>query len=194
MPRDLPQHCVGCATCINRSETLCPHAALVTPIVAAIDWADLLIFTTATYCYHASGAMKTLLDHLSWRWLTHRPSPLAFRKQAVVISTSAGSTTKHALRDISDSLKFWGIPVIEKLGIAVWAASWDEISPAKRKKIDTGVEKIARRVVARHGRVRLGLEGRLLFSVFRKLQTKGWNPADEAYWRAQGWMSGAKPW
>ncbi len=194
LPHDLPHHCIGCATCINRSEAECPHAALVSPIVAAIDWAEILILTSPTYCYHASGAMKTLLDHLSWRWLTHRPSPLAFKKQAVVISTSAGSTSKHALRDMSDSLKFWGIPVIEKFGIPIWASSWEQISPDRRRKIDKGISLIARRLTARQGRVKPGLEGRLLFTIFKGLQTKGWNPVDQAYWKSQGWLDGAVPW
>lgn len=121
LPKDFEHFCIGCTKCIMEDIANCPHYSDLEPIIKAIDCADLLIFTTPTYVYHASGSMKALLDHLSWRWMTHRPEPSAFAKQAIIVSTSAGSTTKHAIRDIKHSLTFWGIAKIHTLGIAVSA-------------------------------------------------------------------------
>ncbi|MDD4124381.1 MAG: NAD(P)H-dependent oxidoreductase [Eubacteriales bacterium] len=136
LPRDMPHFCIGCANCIYISEEKCPHYVSMKPIEDAVSGAELLIFTTPTYVYHASGSMKALLDHFAWRWIVHRPDGTSFSKQAVAVASSAGSTTKHTLNDIADSFKFWGIGRIYRFGMAVLASKWVEISPKKREKIE----------------------------------------------------------
>ena len=89
LPRDFGAFCVGCAQCIRKDEALCPHAEALAPITAAMDAADVLIFSTPVYVYHATGQMKALLDHYGWRWIIHRPEPSMFKKQAVVLTTAA---------------------------------------------------------------------------------------------------------
>lgn len=74
-----------------------------------MDEADVLIFTTPVYVYHCTGSMKAFLDHYGYRWMVHRPEQKMFTKQAVVISTAAGSGTKSANKDIADSMFFWGV-------------------------------------------------------------------------------------
>ncbi|NCA93506.1 flavin reductase, partial [bacterium] len=80
MPRDMPHFCLGCANCIYISEEKCPHYVSMKPIEDSVKETDLLIFTTPTYAYHASGSMKALLDHFSWRWMSHRPDGTSFYK------------------------------------------------------------------------------------------------------------------
>ena len=119
LPRDMPHFCLGCTQCFMKSETLCPHAAQLAPITAAMDAADVLIFTSPVYVYHATGSMKAFLDHYGWRWMPHRPEAKMFTKQGVVISTAAGGGMKSTNRDIADSLFFWGVPRVYKYGLAV---------------------------------------------------------------------------
>lgn len=194
LPKDMPHFCIGCANCIMKGESYCPHYAEMKPIVEAIDRAELLIFTTPTYAYHASGAMKALLDHLSWRWMTHRPQVSAFKKQAIVISTSAGSTTKYAIKDIADSLKFWGIGRIYRFGLATNALSWDVIDPKKMKKINEKIAKLVKQIEASKEHVKPTLFQKSFFSLMRAMQKNPWNLIDAAWWKENGWMEKARPW
>jgi hypothetical protein len=41
LPRDFGQFCIGCANCIKKSETLCPHYTNLLPVTKSIDEADL---------------------------------------------------------------------------------------------------------------------------------------------------------
>ena len=91
LPRDFGEFCIGCTSCFAESETKCPHYEKLLPITQAIDEAALLILASPVYVYHATGAMKALLDHYGWRWMVHRPEETMFDKQAVCISTAAGA-------------------------------------------------------------------------------------------------------
>lgn len=124
LPRDFGEFCVGCTQCFEQSETLCPHYEKLQPITQAIDQADVLILASPVYVYHATGAMKALLDHYGYRWMLHRPQEAMFRKQGVCISTAAGAGIKTTNRDMADSLFFWGVPKIYRYGVAVLETSY----------------------------------------------------------------------
>lgn len=47
-----------------------------------------------------SGAMKNLMDHLAYRWVTHRPHGSMFRKVGVVVCSSAGAPTTCVLKSM----------------------------------------------------------------------------------------------
>lgn len=74
----------------------------------AVENADLLIFTTPTYCMHASAPMKSFIDLTFTYWMSHRPRECMFSKKAVVMSTAAGKGTKSAIKDISNLKKNTG--------------------------------------------------------------------------------------
>lgn len=48
LPRDMPHFCLGCTQCFLKSETLCPHAAV-------LDAADVLILTSPVHVYTQAG-------------------------------------------------------------------------------------------------------------------------------------------
>ena len=73
LPRDFPYFCTGCSQCFLKSETLCPHYEALKPLVKKLDRAQVMIFTTPVYVYHATGSMKAFLDHFGYRWMIHRP-------------------------------------------------------------------------------------------------------------------------
>ena len=106
LPRDMPKFCCGCTRCFMENERLCPHSSYLQPITEAMDSAELLIFTTPVYVYHATGSMKALLDHYGYRWMVHRPETGMFHKQGVCIATAAGAGVRSACKDIKDSLFF----------------------------------------------------------------------------------------
>ena len=70
LPKDLPLFCAGCFSCFSNGEQTCPHSESVSPIVAALEEADLVIFTSPVYAMDVSGPMKSLLDHLCFMWMS----------------------------------------------------------------------------------------------------------------------------
>lgn len=194
LPKDMPHFCCGCSQCFMENEKNCPHYSTVKPLTDCMDDADVLIFTSPVYVYHATGSMKAFLDHYGYRWIVHRPEEKMFHKQAVVISTAAGAGMKSACRDIADSCFFWGIPKIYTYGIAVAAIGWDKVSQKKKAAVERKTSRLASRIVSRAGRLKPGLKIKGYFFLMRILQKSGWNPADCAYWEAKGWTKKERPW
>jgi multimeric flavodoxin WrbA len=193
LPRDLNHFCLGCYSCIEK-DTDCPYFEEKNRIMESIEASDLLIFTTPTYCMHASAAMKSFFELTFIHWMPHRPLSCMFSKKAVVISTAAGSGTKTAVKDIADFLNFWGISSIKKYGLAVQAANWEQVSDKKKAKIDTDMTKMARSI--QKSKAHVGLKTKGLFSIMRLMQVKnaGSGEADRSYWEKHGWLGKARPW
>lgn len=194
LPRDFGEFCVGCTQCFEQSETLCPHYEKLQPITQAIDQADVLILASPVYVYHATGAMKALLDHYGYRWMVHRPQEAMFRKQGVCISTAAGAGIKTTNRDMADSLFFWGVPKIYRYGVAVLETSYTRVNAKIKANIDRKTTKLAQTIRRKHGRVKPGLKTKGFFAIVRMLHKIGWNEADIIYWKEKGWEEKARPW
>ena len=103
LPKDCPDFCIGCTNCFIKGEHTCKDADKIGNIEKSLLEADLIVMTSPAYVFHTTGAMKAFLDHYGYRWMVHRPEQKMFTKQAVVISTAAGSGTKSANKDIADS-------------------------------------------------------------------------------------------
>ena len=194
LPRDFGEFCVGCTQCFEQSETLCPHYEKLQPITQAIDQADVLILASPVYVYHATGAMKALLDHYGYRWMAHRPQEAMFRKQGVCISTAAGAGIKTTNRDMADSLFFWGVPKIYRYGVAVLETSYTRVNAKIKANIDRKTTKLAQTLRRKHGRVKPGLKTKGFFAIVRMLHKIGWNEVDIIYWKEKGWEEKARPW
>ena len=138
LPRDLEHFCTGCYSCIVNEET-CPFYAEKKRIMEAVEKADLLIFTTPTYCMRASAPMKAFIDLTFTYWMVHKPRACMFSKKAVVISTAAGTGVKSAIKDIKNALFYRGIPYIKEYGIAVQAMNWEQVSDKSHSPILLGI-------------------------------------------------------
>lgn len=194
LPRDFGMFCAGCTACFSDSETKCPHYGKLLPITKAIDDADVLILASPVYVYHATGAMKAFLDHYGWRWMVHRPEERMFSKQAVCISTAAGAGMRTTNRDMADSAFFWGVARIYRYGVAVMETAWERVSDRKKRQIDRKLDRLARKIRGRQGRITPSWKTKAFFAVMRQAQKRGWNEADAAYWRAKGWTGRKRPW
>ena len=117
-----------------------------------------------------------------------------FRKKAVVVSTSAGASTKSAIKDVQDALFYMGVPQIMKYGLAVQAMNWQQVPEKKKAKIEKDTAAIAKKLSS--GNASVGVKTRFMFFVMGKMQKKGWNssPTETAYWKEKGWLDGKKPW
>lgn len=194
LPRDFGEFCVGCARCFMKEETLCPHYEKLNPITKAMDEADVLIFTSPVYVFHATGPMKSFLDHYGYRWMVHRPEVKMFSKQAVCISTAAGGGMKSTNKDMADSLFFWGVPVIYKYGIAVRAISYEQINDKIKAKIEKKTSSLANKIKAKEGKAKPGIKTVGFFNIMRMVMKRGWNEADNVYWKEKGWTEKKRPW
>ena len=194
LPRDFGEFCLGCNTCFNDSEKKCPHYAKLAPLTAAIDAADVIILASPVYVFHATGAMKAFLDHYGYRWMVHSPEGAMFSKQGVCICTAAGAGMRSTLKDMKDSLFYWGVARIFKYGVGVAAVNWDGVSEKKKNAIDKATTRIAERIARRGGIVTPGLKTRAVFFVMHLLQRKGINPRDAEYWQKKGWTGKKRPW
>lgn len=195
LPKDFSGLCTGCTNCFMKGENMCPHYKSLEPITRAMDEADVLIFTSPVYVYHATGSMKAFLDHYGYRWMVHRPEEKMFKKQAVCISTAAGAGMKSTNKDMADSLFFWGVPKIYKLGYAVRATSFENVSEKLLAKIDKDTTALADKIKARNGRVKPGIKTVGFFSIMRMMnKDKGMNESDNKYWKSKGWTEKARPW
>ena len=145
-----------------------------------VESADLLIFTTPTYCLRESAPMKSFMDLTFNYWMSHRPRKCMFSKKAVVISTAAGKGAKKAAKSVANALFYWGIPRIWTYGICVQAMSWDGIRSRKKQKIEKDISRIAGKVL-RKEHVKAGLR-----------TSSG--EADRAYWETNGWLAKERPW
>ena len=194
LPRDLNHFCLGCYACIE-DVTKCPFYEEKNQIMTAVESADLLIFTTPTYCLRASAPMKSFIDLTFNYWMIHRPRKCMFSKRAIVVSTAAGIGTKSAIKDITTTLLYWGVPSIITYGISVQAMNWAGDADKKKQKIEKDTTKIANKVL-KSKRVKAGLKTKALFMMMRMMQKKDWGSgeAEKMYWDKNGWLGKEKPW
>ena len=194
LPRDFGDFCLGCNTCFYKSEEKCPHYEKISQITKAIDEADVMIFASPVYAFHVTGAMKAFLDHYGYRWMVHSPEESMFRKQGVCICTAAGAGIGSTLKDMSDSMFFWGTAKIYKYGLAVFATDWESVSEKKKEIIDKKITGLAGKIVRKSRNVKPGIKTRVIFNLLRLLHRREFNKRDTAYWEKKGWLGSRRPW
>ncbi|MBR3988454.1 MAG: NAD(P)H-dependent oxidoreductase [Clostridia bacterium] len=194
LPRDLNHFCLGCYACME-DVTKCPFYEEKNKIMTAVESADLLIFTTPTYCLRASAPMKSFIDLTFNYWMIHRPRKCMFSKRAIVVSTAAGIGTKSAIKDITTTLLYWGVPSVITYGISVQAMNWAGVADKKKEKIEKDTTRIANKVLKRN-RVKAGLKTKALFMMMRMMQKKDWGSgeAEKMHWDKNGWLGTERPW
>ncbi len=192
LPRDCPDSCISCFRCFNE-ENRCYQSEGAGKILKVMLAADVILLTSPVYALHLSGQMKTFLDHYCGMWMVHKPNREMFHKQGVVIATAAGPVYRAALREMGDSLNFWGVARAYKLGFALMEISWDRLSPRLKRKIARRAERTAAKL--RRGVPAPSLKTKLLFHAARLLQKLGPQDAPDAvWWREHGWLGRKRPW
>lgn len=201
LPKDGPGFCIGCTQCFRNNQNLCKDAACVQKIEKALLEADLLVFTSPAYVFHTTGAMKALLDHFGYRWMPHRPAKEMFGKRAVIITQCLGAGASSTVKDIKDSLSWWGISYIKKCSFKLMSEIvWDNLPEKKRTQLTNGVTSMARRFAAidYSKPAHANLITKAKFYMVRALQTDlgKENPeyTDFKYWKANGWLDKTRPW
>ena len=192
LPRDCSEACISCFRCFEE-ENRCYQSASARKILEAMLDADVILLTSPVYALHVSGPMKSFLDHYCGMWIVHKPNRAFFGKQGVVIASASGPVYRSALREMKDSLDFWGVARTYRLGFALMEIHWDRLSPKLRSRIERQAAGTANRL--RRGAARPGLKTRCLFHVARLMHKYiGQSPSDAAWWRDHGWLGRERPW
>ena len=194
LPRDLNHFCAGCFTCVE-DDTKCPYFEEKSRIMTAVEAADVLVFTTPTYCMRASAPMKSFIDLTFNYWMSHKPRKCMFSKKAVVVSTAAGSGSKKAVKDVKTAMFYWGVPYTLTYGVNIQAKNWDGVRDKKKAKIEKATTRLANKVL-RKKRVKPGFKTKAMFGLMRMLQKAnlGSGEAEKAYWEKNGWLGKGRPW
>ena len=194
VPDDMPHICGGCGACINGYEEKCGGYASMQPVIAAMEQSDVIIFSSPVYVYHVPGQMKTLLDHMAYRWMVHRPDLSFMKKQAVVITAAAGGGMRSAAKDIKDSTQYWGAARTHVITQSVWGYNWNDMPEKFRKKVEKNVRKTARNIKRRERRLTPSVKVKCLFYLYRALHIhRKMTAADDDYWYEKGYNTG-RPW
>ena len=202
LPRDCPDFCTGCKACFYMDISACPHSRYTVPIWEAISAADLLLFTSPVYVFHVTAQMKALLDHFGTKWMAHSPEKQMFSKQAVIITNSAGAGMSNVIKDIGDSLRYWGIARVYTIKQALFESRWEHVTEKRKAKIKRQCDKICRKIKSA-GSVKPSIGVKVRFAIMqfsqvminKNLQKKGQPMTrDYIYWKENGWLGKARPW
>lgn len=201
LPKDCPSFCVGCVNCVLKGEHTCKDADKIQIIEKSLLEADLIVMTSPVYVFHATGAMKALLDHFAYRWLPHRPIPEMFGKRAVIITQCLGQGAKTTAKDMKHSLSWWGI---SKIGVFKGALMsnmfWEKIPEKKKNQLTKNILKLAEKFgkIDYSKPAHTNLITKIKFNFCRVMQ-KSLHKSDPEYldgkyWADNGWLGKSRPW
>lgn len=201
LPKDCPNFCTGCTSCISKGEYTCKDADKIRTIEKSLLEADLIVMTSPAYVMHTTGAMKALLDHFAYRWMPHRPAPEMFTKRAVILTQCLGAGAKSTAKDIKHSLSWWGV---SKIGIFSGALMgdivWEKLSSRKRAELTRKVKKLSQKFLsidyAKPAHINLITKTKFSFCRVMQKSLHKSDPEyfDSKYWAQQGWLGKARPW
>ena len=116
-----------------------------------------------------------------------------FHKKAVVIAAASGPVYRAALKEMKDSLDFWGVARTYSLGTELMEIGWENISPKLCKKIVRKAKRTAQKL--RQGAETPGIRTRFIFYGIRFAQKYIWKDSPDAlWWREHGWLDQVRPW
>lgn len=116
------------------------------------------------------------------------------KKQAVIINTAAGGGMRFTVREIADSLNYWGIARTHVISQKVWNYNWTDLPESFRGSVEKKVKRTARKVKSQEKCLKPSMKVRGLFYLYRALHKgRKMTPVDDAYWWEQGYTAG-KPW
>lgn len=132
--------CLGCSACFRKGSEYCPHRSVMDEIIAKIDWADGVIFTSSVFNLAPTALVKNLFDHLCY--MLHRPH--FFTKKALVITTTGGVGANKTAKRLAADLKGIGFNRVYLLPASAY--SWNDYVPGDGAKRRVG--KVAGRFCA----------------------------------------------
>lgn len=179
--------CIGCRVCFDKGEALCPLKDELLSIREKLNEADGIILASPVYVEDVNGIMKNWIDRMAFN--CHRP---AFAdKAALVLSTSGGGSTNHALRTMRTALMTWGFYIKDQEKFSTGALMEVE---EMNNHFQSKIQKIAKNlyIAIKHKKV---LKPSFYSLIIFKVQQKYWqrrinkqHTFDYIYWNQKGWL------
>ena len=99
------------------------------------------------------------------------------------------------LRDIKDSMNFWGVGRLYTYSSATWHPTKPEITGKVTEEMEGAILKICGNIRKRAGHVKPRLKVKLFFYTYGRLLHKMTPESiDSMYWKEQGWLDKVRPW
>lgn len=193
LPNDFDNFCFGCANCILKGEDKCPHFKEVSKIAKKIEKADLIILATPVFVGSCTGSLKSLLDHLAYMWLVHRPKESMFNKVGLIVTSAGGSGVKNTVKLLKSNLFYWGVPKVYNYGVTTMKMGGNYCDYKNKDKIQKQVSKKVKQINKSLEKRKVGFKTKFFFKLFGMTQKNGWNKVDSDYWKEKGWLNGKKP-
>ena len=162
---------------------ICRIYEYLKPILDAFDDSSLIIFCSPVYVGHIPGQIKSFLDHFGYRWLVHRPDFKMLKKRAVIIASAGGGGLKATVKDIKDSMDYWGVARTYSVYQGVWGYFWDNMPDKFKNSLLKKLYKTARKINKTSEKVTMSLKVKMLYTMFSKLHLKRkMTNVDDEYW------------
>ncbi len=184
--------CVGCRACFDKGEDSCPLQDDVPALRDKLLRADALILASPVFVEDVNGILKNWIDRMAYG--CHRP-PFCLKK-ALVLTTSGGGASSHALRTMASALVAWGFHIVGKRNFRMGAvmddaalrSQWgDTLRTLVHKLVSTTVKAAAD--PAWYSLMAFTIQQRF----WRKQAALEPDTLDARHWRERGWLqSGCK--
>ena len=193
LPNDFNSFCMGCANCILKGEDKCPHYDSINPIIEKIEKADLIILATPVFVGSCTGSLKSLLDHLAYMWIVHRPKESMFKKVGLIITSAGGSGVKPTIKLLKNNLFYLGVSKVFNYGVTTMKMGGNYCDYKDKDKIKKQVKNKVNKIKKSLDKRKVGFKTKFFFKLFGMTQKNGWNKVDSNYWKDNGWLDGKKP-
>lgn len=180
------QFCRGCRICFDRGEKGCPLTDDVLSIRDAIMNADGVLLASPIYVEDVNGIMKNWIDRMAFN--CHRPE--FFQKCAVLITTSGSGSSGRSLGTMKNALTAWGIDIVYagKYRMGAWMEN-KQIESRFAAKTEKAAESLIRSI-RNSEKQKPSFLSLISFTIQQKYsrESKNAGPADQAYWKSNGWL------
>ena len=122
--------------------------------------------------------LKPILDAFD-----DRPDFKMLKKRAVIIASAGGGGLKATVKDIKDSMDYWGVARTYSVCQGVWGYFWDNMPDKFKNSLLKKLDKTARKINKTSEKVTMSLKVKMLYTMFSKLHLKRkMTNVDDEYW------------
>ncbi len=182
--------CKGCRVCFDKGEELCPLKDDLLTLRDKINQADGIILSSPIYVEDINGIMKNWIDRMAF--LCHRPA--FFGKAAVIIATSGGGASNHALKTMKSAVLAWGFHVCAqgkfRTGVFMEASKMEACFgnqiKAAAKQLFSALSNKSRNP---------SFYSLMVFKIQQKYRQKTkslYNTFDYTWWKEKGWLENTR--
>jgi len=180
------QFCRGCRICFKKVEDQCPLKDGLLNIRDKLSKTDGVILASPVYVEDINGIMKNWIDRMAFN--CHRPAFAG--KTTLIVTTSGGVSTNHALRTMNSALHTWGFHICSQNKFRTGGFMEDE---QINSLFDNQIKNIANKLFNTINKRKAEFPSFYSLIVF-KVQQKYWqktknelNTFDYLYWHNKGW-------